>query len=161
MTLAIEYETISRAISHDGSAGGCRKMRREDKPPTVCMFLEEFHTRLSRLIGIRAKARAPRGIAHLQRMMHQVGTQDRFLAPAGKSHEREARRVARRRLQCDVARKHMLVADEIGLAGLEDRQNAIRDVVAGARERRSTGRAPIVPFPLRNEVARIGKGGYP
>src|SRR5262245_8557199 len=101
--LTIEHETISGAIAREGTAGGRRKMRREDKAPAVSMFLEEFCTRQSRLIGIGAKARAPRRIAHLQRVMHQVGTQDRFLSPAIESHERQAGGMAGRRLQSDVA----------------------------------------------------------
>ena len=76
-------------------------MRGEDNSPTVSMILEEFNTGSSSLIGVCAKARTPCRISHLQWVMHQVGTQDRFLSPAAQAHEREARRVAWRRLQCD------------------------------------------------------------
>src|SRR6516165_9189941 len=102
--LAIEYEIIFRVIASNRAAGRRRKMRREDKPSAVSVLLEELDTRQSRLIGIHAKARAPCRIAHLQRMMHQVGTPDRFVSPAAEPHERESGRVAWRCLQCDVTR---------------------------------------------------------
>jgi hypothetical protein len=69
--------------------------------------------------------------------------------------------VARRRLQCDIARQRMLIADQVRLSGLEDRQDAVGDVIAGARERCRFRRAPIVPFPLRNQVTCVGKGRHP
>jgi hypothetical protein len=83
--------------------------RKEDKPPTVSIFLEEFGTRRSRLIGISAKARAPRQIAHLQRVMHKVGTQDRFLSPA---NERQTGCVAGRQSKAVATTfgRHTLVA---------------------------------------------------
>ena len=87
MTLTIEHETIFCAVARDGTAGGCWKMGGEDKPPTISVFLEEFDTGQSRLIGIRAKTRAPCRIAHLQRVMHQVGTQDRFVSLAAETHD--------------------------------------------------------------------------
>src|SRR5262245_38126913 len=134
-TRAIEYEMILRAIARNRAAGGGGKMRRQDQPPAVGVLLEELDTRPSRLIGIDAKARAPCRIAYLQRVMHQVGTHDRFLSPAAEPHEREPGRVAWRRLQRDVARQHVLIADQVRLSGLEDGQNAIGEVVAGPRER--------------------------
>ena len=68
--------------------------------------------------------------------------------------------MAGRRLQRDVARQHVRVADQVRLSGLEDRQNAVGDVVAGPLQRCRSGRAPIIPFLLCNQVARIGKGRH-
>src|SRR5262249_58114776 len=119
-SLAIEYEIIFRAVARNRAAGGRGKMRGEDKPPAVGVPLEELETRASRLIGVHAKARAPCRIAYLQRVMHQVGADDRFPLPAAEPHEREPGRVAGRRFQRDVAREHVLVADQVRLSGLED-----------------------------------------
>jgi hypothetical protein len=83
-------------------------------------------------------------------VVHQVGTQDGFLPPAGKPHHCEPWRVTWRRFQCYVARKHVLIADEVRLASLEDWQNAVGDVVTGERKCRRSGAALIIPFPLRN-----------
>src|SRR5262245_52536311 len=96
--LAIEYEIIFRAVARNRAAGGRRKMCREDNPPAVGVLLEELETRLSRLIGIHAKTRAPCRIAYLQRVMHQVRAHDRFAFPAAEPHQREPGRVAWRRL---------------------------------------------------------------
>src|ERR1700731_2287381 len=73
---------IVGSIAHNRAAGGLRKMRREDKPPAISMLLEELDTRQPRLIGIHTKARAPCRIAYLQRVVHQVGTHDRFVSLA-------------------------------------------------------------------------------
>src|SRR5262245_34176117 len=137
---------IFPAIARDRAAGGRRKMRREDKPPAVSVLLEELDTRRSRLIGICAKARAPPGIAYLQRVMHQVGTHDRFTLSAAESHEREPGRVTWRALQRDVAGQHVLVADQVRLSGPENGQDAVGNVVTGPRERCRSGRPPIIPF---------------
>src|SRR5262245_61865946 len=96
--LAIEYEIIFRAIARNRAGGGRRKMRREHKRPAVSVLLEDLETRQSRLIGIHAKVRAPCRMADLQRVMHEIGAQDRFASPVAEPHEREPRRVARRRL---------------------------------------------------------------
>ena len=42
-----------------------------------------------------------------------------------------------------------------------DRQHAVGDVVAGARERGRARRPPIIPFALRDQVARVRKRRHP
>src|SRR5262249_46285943 len=92
-------------------------------------------------------------------MMHQVGTQYRFLSPATEPHECQAGCVAGRWLKCDVARKHMLVANEVHLPGLEDRQDTVGDVIAGARECRWFSLAPIVHSRCAIRYRALGKVG--
>jgi hypothetical protein len=91
--LAIEHETIVRAVAHYYASSRRGEMRRKDKPPRIGVGLKEFNPRAPRLIRMRAKSRAPCRVADLQRVVHQVGTQDGFLPSAGEPYHCEPWRV--------------------------------------------------------------------
>src|SRR6266436_4409991 len=94
---AIEDETIVRTVAHYYASRRRGEMSRKDKPPRIGVGLEKFNPRAPRLIRMRTKARAPCRVADLQRVVHQVGTQDGFLPPAGEPHHCEPWRVTWRR----------------------------------------------------------------
>ena len=84
-------------------------MRRENDPIGIRMASEEPLPRRSCRGWINAKPGAPVRIPKLQRMMHEVGAQDRLAASAFEPDHKLAWGVAVRRLDDDAGRNRMLI----------------------------------------------------
>src|SRR6185503_20990379 len=88
LALAGEGEAEILAIALDQAAGRVREMRREDQPARVGLLVEKADAGLAGLCRIGAKPGAPLRIPDLQRVMHQVGTEDGLAATTAKpDHE--------------------------------------------------------------------------
>src|SRR5690348_12676314 len=91
--LATEFKEEFAAVALKGAASRRREMRRKDQPAGAGMGVEEVPAGNPRLHGVGAKARAPVRIAHLERVMHQVGAKDGFVAAGAEPHHHLARRM--------------------------------------------------------------------
>src|SRR5262245_3910705 len=120
----------------DSSAGRARKMGREDQPASIGILLEKIDAGLARHVRIDAEPRAPFRIAELQRMVHQVGGEERLTAARAKAEHLLPRRVTVRRLDREVALQRVSISDQLRLPALDDRQHAVGEELAGTLKRR-------------------------
>ena len=154
-------EEIVTAIANDPAAARAGKMCREDQGP-VAIVVQEVLPRPSCEMRIDAKIRAPVRITELKWRMHQVGTEDRFCSFSPESHDELAGRVPMCRLDIDAFAKAMPVVDQVGLSTFDDRSDTVgNEVTCSTKAHDTCVGAPILPFPPRYEIARVGKRRHP
>jgi hypothetical protein len=100
-----ELEPVVVVLASDSPADRIGKMRRENDPISVCMLSEKPVPRPSRPDRIDAEPGAPVQIAKLQRMMHEIGAEDRF-TPSALDPDR---------LDEHACRDAMSIVDQFGL----------------------------------------------
>ncbi len=90
--------------------------------------------------------------------MHQVAREHGVVLAVAESEGGMARRVSRRRQDAGVVADNVVVADDFGLPGLDDRQHAVAKRRHGSFCVRL---GPVVELGLAEHVARLGKGRHP
>ena len=137
-------------------------MRRENHPIAICVVGEKLLSRRTRRQRIDAEARTLVWITKLQRMVHEVGAENRFTPAAFDADHELARRVSVRGLNANARRNSISVVDQFRLPGCEYRQHAVGDEIPCALQVGDAGaRSPVLPLGPRHQIARFRKRRHP
>ena len=90
--------------------------------------------------------------------MHQIAGEHGVILAAAEREGDVSRRMPRRRQETDVIADRVVVAHDLGLVGVDDRQHTV-----GERRHFRLGVlfGPVVEFALAEHVTRVGKSRYP
>ena len=157
-----ELEPVVVVVAPNAAADRSGKMRRENDPICVCAPGEKLLPRRTRRHRIHAEARTPVWITKLQRMVHEVGAENRFTPPAFDADHELTGRVAGRGLDSNASRSSMSVVDQFHLPRCEYRQHAVGDEIPCTSKAGDAGaRSPKFPLCPCHQIARLRKRRYP
>src|SRR5215471_10025309 len=160
-TQAVEVEAEGSVVrSYPPGARG-REMSGDDHRRAIGESLEEPPACRARHFGIYAEAAVELGFGALQRGMHDIAAQDDGCVRGPRHDADMAGCVPRPGLDPYVVVKRIIRGDELGLATLHDRQQAILIIwIRGVRGSPFSD-LPVLPFLAREEVAGVREGRHP
>jgi hypothetical protein len=148
------------AVARDAAGRAVRKMSGKYCRPGIRCVLKQPTARRARAGRILAKRAIPVGAEYLQRLMHDVSTEDRAVFMALELYGDVANGVSRRRMEHKAISHRALPVDNFRLPALDHRQNAIF-VDSSVDTLLPRGTSPMLAFCLKETVSRVRKRRHP
>src|SRR6516165_12459523 len=160
-TQAVEVEAEGSVVrSYPAGARG-REMSGDDHRRAIGEGLEEAPACRARQFRVYSEAAIELGLGALQRGVHDIAAQHHGCLRGPRHDADMAGCVPRPRLDPYVVVERIICGDELGLASLHDRQQAVLVVRIGGVCGSPFSDLPVLPFLARKEVAGVREGRHP
>jgi hypothetical protein len=156
-------EVVAVGVPGDVAAVRRAEMRRQQQRVAVAAVVEDRAARRARLRRLLAEAAVPVGPEDLHRLVQRIARKDRRVVARFELEHAVAGGVAEGVLEEEALDDLRAVVDELDLAGLDHRHDAVLDDGDVLRQRQVAAgrRLPVLELAAREDVLGVREGRHP